>query len=156
MDLIAPLLYRARELSLVVTDPHALTKALGDAVERFLHQTRWSFGDVAAPGLYHGRLLYEDPDTGFIAVAMCWGPGAATPIHDHGTWGVFGVTDGSLEFTNFQPVDEEGRVSEVARFVGDPGDVTWVVAPSMEIHRLHNPRPWVARSLHFYGRNIGF
>jgi predicted metal-dependent enzyme (double-stranded beta helix superfamily) len=111
--------------------------------------------ESATPGDFWGKLLYEDPRTGFIAVWMVWGPGAVTPIHDHGTWGVFMVCDGALEFHNFARVSQD-QVVRVAAFTGSRGDISYVLPPDQEIHQLRNSGREVARSLHFYGRNIGF
>lgn len=104
---------------------------------------------------YEGRLLFEDPPTGFIAVLMAWGPGAVTSIHDHGTWGVFGVCQGTLEFTNFMRV-EGSQVRPIARVLAQAGDVSYVIPPDQEIHRIENPSTAPAYSIHLYGRNIGF
>lgn len=108
-----------------------------------------------APGQYEGRLLYEDSQTGYIAVLMAWGPGAETSIHDHGTWGVFGVCQGCLEFTNFMHVGGS-QVRPVGQGLARPGDVSYVIPPEQEIHRIKNPTASPACSLHLYGRNIGF
>ncbi|MFM7199482.1 MAG: hypothetical protein ACKO6N_01725 [Myxococcota bacterium] len=108
-----------------------------------------------APGQYEGRLIFEDPQTGYIAVLMAWGPGAVTSIHDHGTWGVFGVCQGALEFTNFMQVSGQ-HVRPVAQVLAHPGDVSYVIPPEQEIHRIENPTPSPAYSIHLYGRNIGF
>jgi predicted metal-dependent enzyme (double-stranded beta helix superfamily) len=136
-------------------DHAALVQDVGGALERLLAAVPIEVDGHAAPGDFNGRLLYEDSSTGYIAVLMTWGPGARTPIHDHGTWGVFGVCRGSIEFTNFMRVDE-GRVRPVARFVAGPGDVSYVIPPEQEIHQIHNPTARTAWSIHLYGRNIGF
>lgn len=105
---------------------------------------------------FQGKMVYEDEDLGFIIVSMAWGVGAKTPIHDHGTWGLMGVIDGTIEFTNYAKVEGSEAVQEVACFKGQPGDVTRVIPPDMEIHRIANAGETMARSIHIYGRNIGF
>lgn len=137
-------------------DPYTLTHAVALDLEALIERLGWDFQADCAPGDFYGRLLFEDPHTGFIAVAMVWGSGAQTPIHDHGTWGVFGVTGGALEFTNFVRAGGDDEVAPVAQFEGGVGAVTRLVAPEMEIHRIRNAGQGVARSLHVYGRNIGF
>jgi len=107
-------------------------------------------------------------------VMMSWGPGALTPIHDHGTWGVFGVLDGQLQFTNFARVGAGHRHSDgasvhdprfteppelvrsIGSFVAGEGDVSYIIPPDLEIHQIHNPTSEVVHSLHVYGTNIGF
>ena len=38
------------------------------------------------PERYQQYLLYADPEDRFSVVSFAWGPGQATPIHDHTVW----------------------------------------------------------------------
>jgi predicted metal-dependent enzyme (double-stranded beta helix superfamily) len=115
--------------------------------ERF-HQVR--------PDSYCRRLLYSDPDLGFTAVVMTWGPGQRTALHDHaGIWCVEGVIEGEMEVTRYDRVEEtaEGlcRFDEkgyVRAGVGSAG----ALIPPFEYHVLGNAHPdSVALTLHVYG-----
>ena len=136
-------------------EPEPIVRRVVASLEAMIQASPIEVGGLAAPDDYHGRLLYEDPDTGFIAVLMTWGPGARTTIHDHGTWGVFAVCREELEFTNFVRTSEE-TVRPVAQVLARSGDISYVIPPDREIHQIHNPSDRVASSLHLYGRNIGF
>src|SRR5258708_16641282 len=56
---------------------------------------------------YCRRLLYRDPDLGFTALVMTWGPGQRTALHDHaGIWCLEGVVEGELEVTRYELLEE--------------------------------------------------
>lgn len=94
------------------------------------------------PDTYARRLLHRDPDLGFTVVVMTWGPGQATPVHDHaGIWCVEGVLEGMMEVTQLELVaeDDAGR----CRFVEQGHTVTGVgssgaLIPPFEYHSLGN------------------
>src|SRR5215210_3594430 len=59
------------------------------------------------PDGYGRRLLYRDPELGFTAVVMTWGPGQRTALHDHsGIWCVEGVLEGGMEVSRFEMTEE--------------------------------------------------
>lgn len=54
-------------------------------------------------GHYARRELYRSPEHGYCVIAMTWGPGQGTPIHDHsGMWCVEGVWHGALEVVQYE------------------------------------------------------
>ena len=80
----------------------ALRSALCDAINA---------DDVQLPGCvfegcaehYARRELYRSPEHGYCVIAMTWGPGQGTPIHDHaGMWCVEGVWQGALEVVQYE------------------------------------------------------
>lgn len=135
--------------------PERLVLEVAAALDHMLSQPGLRAIGEADAGAWSGELLHECPETGFIAVLMSWGAGARTPIHDHGTWGVFGVCDGTLEFINYQRTDDE-HVHPVARLMARAADISYIIPPDREIHQIHNPTDGVVHSLHIYGKNIGF
>ena len=59
---------------------------------------------------YARRELYRSPVHGYSIVAMSWGPGQGTPLHDHsGLWCVEGVWLGQLEITQYQLLERDGE-----------------------------------------------
>ena len=57
---------------------------------------------VGDPSCYARHLLYQDSADGFVMVAMVWGAGQRTAIHDHaGVWCVEGVYEGRIQVTRF-------------------------------------------------------
>src|SRR4029450_652636 len=50
---------------------------------------------LGSPDDYVGHNLYVEPDGSFSIVALVWRPGQITRIHDHVTWCVLGVIQGT-------------------------------------------------------------
>ena len=109
---------------------------------------------------YARRLIHRDPQHRFVMVAMAWGPGHQTPVHDHGTWGIIGMLQGHIAAWTYQRQDdgsEEGyaELKESGYIEAEPGTILPVVfPPDDEIHRLRNPGDQVAVGLHIYGKDI--
>ncbi|WP_272475448.1 cysteine dioxygenase family protein [Baekduia alba] len=103
---------------------------------------------LGAPERAAGHTLHVEPDGSFSITAVVWRPGQQTPIHDHTTWCVFGVVQGS-EHEDIYDADlnlvgaEDNRVGDVNGF-----------APPGDIHRVHNTGEEVAISIHIYGTDI--
>lgn len=110
------------------------------------------------PGRYGRRLLYRDPQSRFVVVAMTWGPGQFSPLHDHaGLWGAEIVTQGTMRETMFElrGCSQDGRY-DFARGVQrrcTAGTVATVVPP-LEHHEFGNAGDGVAQSLHVYGGDL--
>jgi predicted metal-dependent enzyme (double-stranded beta helix superfamily) len=106
------------------------------------------------PARYSQYLLHRDAARRFSIVSFVWGPGQATPIHDHTVWGLVGILRGaelSERFTetgqglHWLATDrlEAGAVDAVSPHIGD-------------IHRVANAYPdRVSISIHVYGADIG-
>ena len=105
------------------------------------------------PSAYQQHLMHAEPDGSFSVVALVWRPGQITPIHDHVTWCVIGVLQGT-EYEELFALREGGTVlEEVGTNAAAPGDVSGF-APPGDIHRVRNRDAGVAISLHVYGADI--
>ena len=106
-----------------------------------------------AEGRYARRELYCSEEHGYCVVAMTWGPGQGTPIHDHdGMWCVEGVWSGALEVVQYERLaNEEGhwRFQPVGSIQAGPGSAGSLIPPH-EYHTIRNPTDDVAVSLHIY------
>ncbi|MEM9290372.1 MAG: cysteine dioxygenase family protein [Acidobacteriota bacterium] len=111
-----------------------------------------------ANGHYARRLLYRSPRWGYVVVAMVWGPGQATPLHDHaGTWCVEGVLEGRIQVTRY---DLKERDQSLCRFerhetlytgIGTAG----ALIPPFEYHTLANDRSRRSSiTIHVYGEDM--
>ena len=105
-------------------------------------------------GRYARRELYRSDDHDYCVVAMTWGPGQGTPIHDHcGMWCVEGVWSGALEVVQYERLaDAEGqwRFQPVGSIQAGPGSAGSLIPPH-EYHTIRNPSDdAVAVSLHIY------
>lgn len=107
------------------------------------------------PTRYQQHLLHCDSRERFSVVSFVWGPGQATPVHDHTVWGLVGVLRGAELSQRFArrgaafgatgPVHrlERGEVEAVSPTVGDVHQVTNAFDDRVSI------------SIHVYGANIG-
>jgi predicted metal-dependent enzyme (double-stranded beta helix superfamily) len=93
-------------------------------------------------------------------IAFCWAPGKGTPIHDHLSWGVLGFIDGQEKETRYKRVDdgasaERAELKEIGVVHSKKGDVSHVVTPSRDIHKVENPGETPSLSIHVYGCDMG-
>ena len=110
---------------------------------------------VADPVRYRQYLLHCDSRQRFSVVSFVWGPGQATPVHDHTVWGLIGVLRGA-ELSQAYVRSGAGLVPSgpVRRLAA--GEVEAVSPRLGDIHRVTNAladRPSI--SIHVYGGNIG-
>ncbi|HET6602800.1 MAG TPA: cysteine dioxygenase family protein [Xanthomonadaceae bacterium] len=103
---------------------------------------------------YARRELYVSDAHGYSVVAMTWGPGQGTPIHDHsGMWCVEGVWRGQLEICQYELLEHAGerfRFRPVGTIQAGSGSAGSLIPPH-EYHTIGNPSDEaVAVSLHIY------
>ena len=138
-------------------DQHAVTAALRNCLCAMIRDR-----DVRLPDCVHEpivdhyarRELYRSAARGYSVVAMTWGPGQGTPIHDHcGLWCVEGVWDGQLEITQYELLERDGerfRFRAAGGMQAGPGSAGSLIPPH-EYHSIRNASPdAVAISLHIY------
>jgi 3-mercaptopropionate dioxygenase len=130
----------------------------GRLLGKLIAQDDWLPDSHAAPDKerYRQYLLYIDPRERFSVVSFVWGPGQATPVHDHRVWGLVGVLRGA-EFNESFVRDEEGaiRANGPVRTLY-PGDIEAVSPRLGDIHRVANAYDHkVSISIHVYGGDIG-
>ena len=135
-----------------------LLAQLRPALAELVSHDDWLPPAFAKPGAdrYRQYPLHVDPDGRFSIVSFVWGPGQATPIHDHTVWGLIGMLRGA-EFSqgyrfagrnNLQPDGPPVRLS--------PGQVEAVSPRLGDVHRVHNAYDdQVSISIHVYGADIG-
>jgi 3-mercaptopropionate dioxygenase len=107
------------------------------------------YGD---PTTYRCHLLHAERDGSFSVIALVWRPGQATPIHDHVTWCVFGVIQGT-EHEERYILRGDGWLEQDEVSENLTGDVAGL-APPGDIHRVRNAGAETAISLHIYGTDI--
>ena len=138
-------------------DEHAITAALRNTLCRMIRDR-----DVALPDCiyapiedhYARREIYRSAEHGYSVVAMTWGPGQGTPVHDHcGLWCVEGVWDGELEITQYELLEHQGdrfRFRAAGGMQAGPGSAGSLIPPH-EYHTIRNTSPdEVAVSVHIY------
>jgi 3-mercaptopropionate dioxygenase len=100
------------------------------------------------PLRYECHPLHNEPDGGFSVVALVVRPGQATDVHDHVTWCVTGVIQGSEHEERFELREDWLALTGTAR--NDAGHVA-ALAPPGDIHRVSNLGAGVVVSLNIYG-----
>ena len=138
-------------------DEHAVTAALRNTLCRLIKDR-----DVQLPACVHEpiqdhyarRELYRSPELGYSVVAMTWGPGQGTPLHDHsGLWCVEGVWDGELEIVQYELLGRDGERFHFRAAGGihaGPGSAGSLIPPH-EYHTIRNASAdTIAVSLHIY------
>ncbi|HSI61172.1 MAG TPA: cysteine dioxygenase [Ideonella sp.] len=111
---------------------------------------------VPGPERYRQYALHRDPAGRFAVVSFVWGPGQATPIHDHTVWGLIGMLRGAEYSQGYRYVGPNRLVP-----AGEPlriaaGQVEAVSPRLGDIHRVHNAfDDRVSISIHVYGADIG-
>ncbi len=148
------------DLSAVVADHPGEADVLaraGDLLGDLVARDDWLPDEFAQPSpeRYRQYLLHCDSAERFSVVSFVWGPGQATPIHNHTVWGLVGVLRGAETGQRFEraaggrlipgPVERlsAGQVEAVSPTVGD-------------IHQVSNAfDDRTSISIHVYGANIG-
>ena len=150
-------LVQAIDAAVANGDQHAITAALRNTLCMLIRDR-----DVRLPDCVHEpisdhyarRELYRSPAHGYSVVAMTWGPGQGTPIHDHcGLWCVEGVWDGQLEITQYELLERDGerfRFRAAGGIHAGPGSAGSLIPPH-EYHSIRNASSdAIAISLHIY------
>jgi predicted metal-dependent enzyme (double-stranded beta helix superfamily) len=152
----------AVDKAMAAGDKHAITASLRTALCQLIRDA-----DVRLPECVHEpivdhyarRELYRSAEHGYSVVAMTWGPGQGTPLHDHsGLWCVEGVWRGDLEITQYELLEQTGeraRFRAAGGMHAGPGSAGSLIPPH-EYHTIRNTsEDAVAVSLHIYQAPMG-
>jgi predicted metal-dependent enzyme (double-stranded beta helix superfamily)/rhodanese-related sulfurtransferase len=151
------LAHMTRLMDQVPNEAQALNGAtllLGDLVT----SDDWLLPDFAQPHPQHYQqyLLYADPQDRFSVVSFVWGPGQATPIHDHTVWGLIGMLRGSEMCQSYSRMSDGRWAPAGLQIQMIPGDVEAVSPRLGDVHRVWNAyADQTSISIHVYGANIG-
>ena len=138
-------------------DEHAVTAALRNVLCGLIRDPGIRLPDCVYRPIddhYARREIYRSREHGYSVVAMTWGPGQGTPVHDHcGLWCVEGVWDGELEITQYELLETEGdrcRFRAAGGMQAGPGSAGSLIPPH-EYHTIGNTSPdALAVSVHVY------
>jgi predicted metal-dependent enzyme (double-stranded beta helix superfamily) len=153
---------------IVLTDAAMKAGKPSKIVPRLVENLRGLLGNVGElpPPLlqadtreYTRRELYRSPAFGYRVLAITWGPGQASAIHDHAdTWGVEAVLRGELEVVDFRSLRQYEALSELVpsgQHRLGAGEVIGLLPPH-DLHACRNVATRdVAVTLHVYGRDLG-
>jgi 3-mercaptopropionate dioxygenase len=150
-------LVKALDAAVVSGDQHAVTCALRNTLCGLIVDPEVRLPDCVHDPIvdhYARRELYRSARHGYSVVAMTWGPGQGTPVHDHsGLWCVEGVWGGQLEITQYELLERAGerfRFRAAGGMRAGPGSAGSLIPPH-EYHSIRNASPdAIAISLHIY------
>lgn len=104
-------LIQALDEAVSCADDEETTDRIRRALCQFIRDGRLrlpNFVVECCPEHYARRLLHRSDEHGYSVLAMTWGPGQGTPLHDHcGMWCVEGVCEGELEVTQYELVEQD-------------------------------------------------
>lgn len=138
-------------------DDHAVTERLRNGLSDAIRDGQIQLPECVLEPVadhYARRELYRCEASGYSVVAMTWGPGQGTPIHDHsGLWCVEGIWHGQLEITQYELREQQGNrfhFEPVGTHLAGAGSAGSLIPPH-EYHTIRNPsRDAIAVSLHIY------
>ena len=108
------------------------------------------------PQRYQQYLLHADALGRFSVVSFVWGPGQATPIHDHTVWGLIGLLRGAEQSQAYARTVDGRWAPEGPLHTLAPGQVEAVSPRIGDVHRVSNVlTDRSSISIHVYGANIG-
>ncbi|CAM3486709.1 cysteine dioxygenase [Polaromonas hydrogenivorans] len=130
----------------------------GELLAELIAHDDWLPAEYARPSpqRYQQYLLHVDARERFSVVSFVWGPGQATPIHDHTVWGLVGLLRGAEQSQAYARSADGRWQPQGAPHTLAPGQVE-AVSPSIgDVHRVSNAlagQPSI--SIHVYGADIG-
>lgn len=151
----------AVDAAVVLPDTTAVTDSLRHALCKLIRDPQVCLPECVFERVddhYARRELYRSEEHGYSVVAMTWGPGQGTPIHDHaGMWCVEGVWQGFLEVTPYELIESKDgcfRFEPRGTMAAGAGSAGSLIPPH-EYHTILNPSDEaIAVSLHIYRRPL--
>ena len=136
---------------------HILARG-GRLLAQLVEHDDWLPDEYAAPSSerYQQYLLHCDSRERFSVVSFVWGPGQATPVHDHTVWGLIGVLRGA-ELSQAYTRAADGKLAKCgAPERLTPGSIGAVSPGIGDVHMVSNAlATGPSISIHVYGANIG-
>ena len=110
------------------------------------------------PAGYSQYLLYRSADRNVSVVATAVAPRVKTPIHDHDTWGVSGVYQGSQVSRVYRREESAGgrvRLAQTRKQRMKSGDIGVILPPGEDIRTIETTSRVPAVSVSILGADIG-
>ncbi|CAN5696359.1 hypothetical protein BH24ACT3_BH24ACT3_04550 [soil metagenome] len=143
-------------------DDRARTAAFRRAMAALLDDPEplpaWAHAPLPGPSgpMAVGNLVHADDRDRFHVLAVVFPEGTSSGVHRHGCWGLIGYLRGSDEETRYRRTggaDGYADLEETSRHVWHRGDITALLPPDDGWHRVRNPGPGDAVSVHVLCRS---
>ena len=130
----------------------------GQLLAELIASDDWLPAEYAQPSpqRYQQYALHVDARERFSVVSFVWGPGQATPIHDHTVWGLVGLLRGAEQSQAYARSADGHWLPHGAPLQLTPGQVEAVSPTLGDVHRVSNALSGqTSISIHVYGADIG-
>ena len=160
VDAIAPLRDFVVAMTALVDTTQEEARLLAESrvlLARLIARDDWLPGAFSAgrPDRYAQYLLHCDPQERFSVASFVWGPGQATPVHNHTVWGLVGILRGAERCEEFD-LQSDKPVATGGQHLMQRGDIDAVSPALGDWHRVsHAAGQAQTISIHVYGANIG-
>ena len=98
-------------------------------------------------------LLFRAADRSLCLFSLVVPSGAATPVHDHGSWGLVGLYRGTQDEELF--AERAGGLELIDRRALEPGDMYTLLPPRNDVHRVRTTSPETSVSIHLLANDTG-
>jgi predicted metal-dependent enzyme (double-stranded beta helix superfamily) len=138
-----------------IDDDYQRLRAIAPLVRRLLNDSPWLLLSLLEPNPQTGwevMTLYDEPEFPLTIQLVAWNPGATSPIHNHGCWGLVALLDGQEKNTFWQRNPQPQLPDQIAK-TGEQtlevGDIICLL-PSA-IHQVEGMGNQPTISLNLYG-----
>lgn len=149
---------RFAELVESTDDERQILESGGALLAQLVSEDDWLPDEYAQPDpvRYQQYLLHCDGRERFSIVSFVWGPGQATPVHDHQVWGLVGMLRGAEQNQAYTRDSAGALVPQGPPEQLVPGVVSQLSPRLGDIHQVSNAHAdRTSISVHVYGGNIG-
>ena len=98
-------------------------------------------------------LLFRAADRSLCLFSLVVPAGAATPVHDHGSWGLVGLYRGTQDEELFR--EEPEGLELIERRTLEPGDMYTLLPPRNDVHRVRTTSQETSVSIHLLANDTG-
>lgn len=138
-----------------VSDDGDRLKAIMPLVRHLLTSSYWLQMEYDQPSPKTGwsvKTLYREPEYPLTVQMVAWKPGTASPIHNHGTWGIVALIDG-IEKNRFWKRSPTAKFPGKLELVGEqtllPGEI--IGFTSGAVHNVESIGDEPTVSFNIYG-----
>lgn len=148
-------LTEVEDILLTTNDPQAQLRQVMPRVQQLLEQSPWFFFNPLQPDPKTGwavQMLYDEPAFPLTVQLVAWAPGAESPVHNHGTWGIVAMLQGEEENTFWQrssTPEQPDHITQVGQQRLSAGDMIGILPEA--IHRVKAVSQQPTISFNLYG-----
>ena len=148
------------------TSPIEAVAALREPFSRLLADRTWLPSAFRQPSPQSGMgggisswLVYRSADRSLTLMSLVVPPGSATPVHDHLSWGLVGLYDGTQQERVFRELGRRGDGRRQLELMTvrqlQAGEFYDLIPPENDIHSVKTTSSTPSISLHLLANDIG-